>query len=64
MPTPGPPRVVRPDADPAKRVRQVNLKLQPREHADLLRAAEQLGLRPTVLARMLVRRGVDLTLRS
>ena len=64
-PKPGPPRTTPPAAqDPATRIRQVNLKLQLNEYADLARAAERLGLRPTVLARMLVARGVALTLRA
>ena len=64
-PAPAPPRTTAPaSADPARRVRQVNLKLQPREYTDLVHAAERLGVRPTVLARLLVKRGVELALRA
>jgi hypothetical protein len=65
VPTPGPPRPSVPDAaDATTRVRQINLKLQPQEHQDLVQAAKRLGLKPTVLARLLVKRGVELALRA
>ena len=65
VPTPAAPRTTAPAAqDPATRIRQVNLQLQPKEYERLAQAAERLGMRPTVLARLLVARGVELTLRA
>jgi hypothetical protein len=48
----------------AGRIRQLNFRLTAAEHADLLRAADILGLRPTQVARMLTMRGVNQVLRE
>jgi hypothetical protein len=39
--------------------RQINVRLGPSEHADLLKAATVFATRPTTLARMLIVRGVN-----
>ncbi len=46
------------------RVQQLNFRLTAGEHADLLRAADILGLRPTQVARLLTLRGVNQVLRE
>lgn len=49
---------------PPRRWIQVNIRLTPAAHRDLCRAAELLELKPTQLARVLVRNGTEQALRE
>jgi hypothetical protein len=56
-----PPKVTAPPrlpAQPHRRERQVNVKLSSEDYDSLAYAADEYGVAPTTLARMLVRRGV------
>ena len=61
-----PPAPDLPGADAAgrERRRQVNFRLGPGEHDDLLRAAATVGLRPAQFARLMTVRGAGATLRQ
>jgi hypothetical protein len=54
-----PPRLPAGAPPPRGASRQINFRLGPAEHADLLKAARLFGMRPTTLARLLTVRGVN-----
>ena len=62
IPTPRLPAA--PGVDGSRRARQVNIRLSPEAHQKLMRLARILEMRPAVLAKLMVVRGVDAALRE